>query len=387
MPPRWAVGKTTYALAFTPILDEQEVNGALITISDVTAEVAAQRAEAAEREFVRAFERAVQDRNGFMTFLTEVGQLVAQVVARGYADPADLRRALHTVKGNCGMYGVESVVQVAHELESLIRDEQRELEKADLERLERAWSRFSERLTALVQLKADHLVEVSHAEIDDLTKAALGPSPRAWVAQAIQELKHEPVALRFERLKEPIEALAQRLGKPRPTVVTNGGGLRLPIRRWAPFWAAFTHVLRNSVDHGLETAEARKQAGKAEAGTVSVEARAGADGVTIEVRDDGRGVDWDALKLRAQSAGLSAADPAALVKALFADGVTTTTEVTAISGRGVGLAAVREAVEELHGSIEVTSITGQGTTFTFRFPPDTRCLDEDSIGRTKSRVA
>lgn len=372
MPQRMTVGNTSYALAFTPILDDQEVNGALVTLSDVTAEVAAERSEAAEREFVQAFARAVQDRNGFMGFLAEVGELVAQIVAGGYAETADLLRALHTVKGNCGLYGVESVAQVAHDLESVIQGDERELQKTDFERLETAWSRFTERLTALIQLKAGHLVEVSHAEIDDLTKAALGPTPRARVAQAIQELKHEPVALRFERFKQQIEALAQRLGKPSPTVVTNGGGLRLPVRRWAPFWSAFVHVLRNSVDHGLEPGDVRKQAGKAEAGTVSIEARAEAGGITIEVRDDGCGIDWDALKTRAQSAGLSAADPAALVSALFADGVSTATEVTAISGRGVGLAAVREAVEGLHGSVEVTSVSGQGTTFTFRFPPDTR---------------
>ncbi|MEP7049773.1 MAG: ATP-binding protein [Pseudomonadota bacterium] len=387
MPQRMAVGNTSYSLAFTPILDDQEVNGALVTISDVTAEVAAERAEATEREFVRTFERAVQDRNGFMGFLAEVGQLVARIAARGYGDAADLLRALHTVKGNCGMYGIESVAQVAHDLESLVRDDQRELAKAHFELLERSWSRFTDRLTALLELKADHLVEVSHAEIDDLTKVALSPTPRERVAQAIQELKHEPVALCFERFKQQIEALAQRLGKPIPTVVTNGGGLRLPVRRWAPFWSAFVHVLRNSVDHGLESGEARMGAGKAEAGTVSLEARAEAGGVTIEVRDDGHGIDWDALKMRARSAGLSTKAPADLVSALFADGVSTATEVTAISGRGLGLAAVREAVEGLHGSVEVASIRGQGTTFTFRFPPDSRCLEGDAIARTKSSVA
>jgi len=164
----------------------------------------------------------------------------------------------------------------------------------------------------------------------------------------------------------------RRLGKPTPTVVTDGGGLRLPSRRWAPFWSAFVHVLRNAVDHGLEPREVRQRAGKPEAGTVVVQARAEAGGVTIEVRDDGRGIDWNALKSRAQSAGLSTADPAALVDALFADGVSTAAEVTEISGRGVGLAAVREAVKGLHGSVEVSSVRGEGTTFTFRFPSNAR---------------
>jgi two-component system chemotaxis sensor kinase CheA len=372
MPKRMTIGNANYALAFTPILEDKNVSGALVTISDITTEVAAQLAEAAEREFAHVFERAVQDRNEFMEFLTEVGQLVTMVVARSYSDMAELLRALHTVKGNCSMFGVESVAEVAHSLESIIRDERQELDKADFEQLDTAWSRFTERLTVLIELKTGNRVEVSYAEIDELVKATLGSTPRERIAQSIQELKNEPVAIRFDRFRRYIAALAQRLGKPIPTVVTDGGGLRLPVRRWAPFWSAFVHVLRNSIDHGLEPGEIRKHAGKTEAGTVSIEASAEGGGVTIKVRDDGPGIDWDAIETRAQRAALSTADHAALVDALFADGVSTATKASPISGRGVGLAAVREAVRSLHGSVEVTSVRGQGSTFSFHFPPETR---------------
>jgi chemotaxis protein histidine kinase CheA len=122
------------------------------------------------------------------------------------------------------------------------------------------------------------------------------------------------------------------------------------------------------MDHGVEPAEIRRRAGKVEAATVTLEARAEGAGVTILVSDDGRGIDWSAVKIRAEKAGLPTADHSALVEALFADGVSTAAEVTTISGRGVGLAAVREAVRGLLGSIEVTSVRGQGTSFTFRFP-------------------
>jgi two-component system, chemotaxis family, sensor kinase CheA len=371
IPQRMGIGETSYALAFTPILDSGEVSGALVTISDVTAQEAAQRAEIAEREFARAFERAVHDRHGFRAFLGEVSQLVRQIVVGKHADVVDVLRGLHTIKGNCSVFGVASVADVAHELESIMVDDPRELEKVDFRRLDEAWSRFTKRLAVLVELKAENLVEVSHAELDELAQAARGPSSREHVAEAVLALKHDPVAICFDRFKQQIEALAQRLGKPIPTVIAKDAALRLPAGRWAPFWSAFVHVLRNAVDHGVEPPEIRRRAGKVEAGTVTLEARAEGVGVTIEVRDDGRGIDWSAVKTRAEIAGLATADHAALVDALFADGVSTAAEVTPTSGRGVGLAAVREAVRGLRGSIEVTSVMGQGTTFTFRFPSGT----------------
>jgi HPt (histidine-containing phosphotransfer) domain-containing protein len=366
MPSRMVVGDASYALRFTPLLDDENVNGALVTISDVSSVLAAQRAEAAEREFARVFERAVRDRHGFTAFLAEAGELVAQVT-RSAGDTAGALHALHTLKGNCGVFGVESVAAAAHDLESSVRDEPRRLEQADLARLNEAWARLTERLSVLTEAKTDDRVEVSHAEIDDLAKVALGPTSRDGVARAIRELKYESVALRFERFKLQIEGLAERLGKPRPRVITDGGGLRLPARRWAAFWGAFVHLLRNAVDHGLEQGEARQKAGKSVAGTLTLTARTEGQ-LLIEVRDDGGGISWDALKLRAERVGLATNDDAALVEALFADGVSTATNVSAVSGRGVGLGAVREAALGLGGSVEVESVAGVGTAFRFRFP-------------------
>lgn len=367
IPRRMGVGETSYALSFTPLLDAGEVTGALVTVSDVTAQEAAQRAEVAEREFARAFERAVHDRAGFRGFLAEVDHLVRSVVEGRQTEVVEVLRGLHTIKGNCSVFGVTSVADVVHELESAIRDDPREIDRVDFRRLDEAWSRFTKRLTALVELKSEDLVEVSHAELDELAQTALGPAPRERVAAAVLALKDEPVAIRFERFKQQIESLAQRLGKPIPTVIIEDDGLRLPAAPWTPFWSAFVHLLRNAVDHGLELPEDRKRAGKAEVGTIRLAARALGDTLSIEVGDDGRGIDWEAVRRRAEHAGLATVDRAALVDVLFADGFSTAAEVTPISGRGVGLAAVRDAVRGLRGDVDVASVTGQGTTFTFRF--------------------
>lgn len=129
------------------------------------------------------------------------------------------------------------------------------------------------------------------------------------------------------------------------------------------------HLVRNAVDHGVEPPAARRAAGKPEAGLVGIEARA--DGVlVVEVRDDGAGVDVGAVREQALAAG--ALEPGApdseVLDALFLAGLSTSGEVSTVSGRGVGLDAVRDVVDALHGTIELETVPGVGTTFRLVLP-------------------
>ena len=367
MPRRLDVGDADYALAFTPIEREGRIQGALMMISDITAEIAAQRAEAEQREFVKVFERAIQDRVGFFEFLNEVGQLVKRLVAGQLDDPRDVLRAAHTIKGNCSLFNATSVAGVAHELETKLLEEGGELTEGQLQRLASAWSRLSDRLATVMEIDSRDRVEVTRAEVDELVRAAFARTPHDKLAQMLEELKYEPAVARFQRIKRQARALAGRLGKPAPTVVCDGGGVRLPAARWAPFWSAFVHVIRNAVDHGIESPEERARVGKPPNGEITLRARKQGDQLSIQVSDDGRGIDWERIRDRARAAGLPHQHQAALVDALFAEGVSTAQNVTSVSGRGVGLGALREACRALAGSIQVTSKPGEGTTLSFRF--------------------
>jgi len=368
MPRRLDLGDANYALAFTPIERAGGIDGALMMISDITAEIAAQRAEAEQREFVKVFERAIQDRVGFLEFLNEVGQLVKRLVAGQLDDPRDVLRAVHTIKGNCSLFNATSVAAVAHEMETKLLDEAADLTDEEVQRLGSTWGRLSDRLAAVMEIDSKDRVEVAQAELDELVRATLARTPHDQLAQRLEELKHEPAVTRFQRVKRQARALASRLGKAVPTVVCDGGGVRLPAERWAPFWSAFVHVVRNAIDHGIETPEERVAAGKPAHGKLTLRARKEGDDVTIQVSDDGRGIDWTRVRERAQAAGLPHQNQAALVDALFAEGLSTSQNVTSVSGRGVGLSALREACRALEGSIRVTSNPGSGTTFLFRFP-------------------
>jgi two-component system chemotaxis sensor kinase CheA len=157
------------------------------------------------------------------------------------------------------------------------------------------------------------------------------------------------------------------MGKAEPTVVIEAEGVRLDAPAWANYWSAMVHAIRNAVDHGLEDAETRVKAGKPPAGRIALGARRAGHQLTFWIEDDGRGIDWDRVKVKAASLRRAHATRADLVEALFADGVSTRDRADAISGRGVGLAALRQAVQALKGAIAVDSTAGKGTVFRFTF--------------------
>lgn len=130
------------------------------------------------------------------------------------------------------------------------------------------------------------------------------------------------------------------------------------------------HLVRNALDHGLEAPAERVAAGKHPRGKIGIEASLANDGIHVHVSDDGRGVDEKRLREAAarRGAGRSAEAPLTLAEAMFAPGVSTATSVSAVSGRGVGLDAVRTAVESTGGNVTVQSEPGAGTTVSLLLP-------------------
>jgi two-component system, chemotaxis family, sensor kinase CheA len=185
------------------------------------------------------------------------------------------------------------------------------------------------------------------------------------------------MARRFERLTRQIASLCRRMGRTEPTVRTSGDLLRLEHDGLHSFWGAMVHAVRNAVDHGIEGPEERQLAGKPEAGVIELGAERFDGRLIFTLRDDGRGIDWERVRREAAERGMPCAIHDDLVRALFVDGLTTRDEVTELSGRGVGLSALREVVEALGGTIAVDSMPGRGTTFRFSF-------DEHSASATAS---
>jgi two-component system chemotaxis sensor kinase CheA len=154
--------------------------------------------------------------------------------------------------------------------------------------------------------------------------------------------------------------------------VIEGEGVRIDKSLLELLDAPLTHMVRNAADHGIESIDERKAAGKPSTGTIVVRVRETDTEVLLEVEDDGRGLNLEAIQAAAIRHGLIRAgaelDENAIVDLIFSSGVSTAQGVSEFSGRGVGMDVVKQNIVEAGGSIGVTTMDGQGARFTIRLP-------------------
>jgi two-component system chemotaxis sensor kinase CheA len=371
MPKRIEVLGRHYALEYRAILEGADPTGILLVVNDVTAELTRERREKEQREVLGVVERVMRDRTGFLEFYRECDALVASLSDDALRQTPLVVRAVHTLKGNCAIFNAASVAEAAHELETRLSESARPPSAADLEPLRVAWRVYAERVRSLGAIEGTRGVEVSREELDELIFAAGKRVPYPQLTALLSRLRYERASVRLRRVAEQLEALAQRLGKsPVHVEVQASDDVRFPTERWATFWSNFVHVVRNAIDHGVEPGAERLARGKSPEARVLLSAVCDGAQLVVEVSDDGRGIAWERVRDRARSLGLPHESPEELTEALFTEGVSTASSVTAISGRGVGLTAIRDATRALEGRISVLSTEGQGTCFRFEFPVD-----------------
>lgn len=193
----------------------------------------------------------------------------------------------------------------------------------------------------------------------------------ALVRDGAMGLAMVPVRRVFAALPRIVRDVAQATGKD-VVLETSGEDVELDKQVLDGVADALKHLVINAVDHGCESPADRQAVGKPARAVVTVSARSVGGTVVIEVADDGAGVDEDAVREKAVRLGLLAPDAnvvgSALLSTLFTPAFTTSDTVTETSGRGVGLDVVRDAVEELGGSVEVRSVRGEGTAFVLTLP-------------------
>lgn len=200
------------------------------------------------------------------------------------------------------------------------------------------------------------------------------------LTKLISELQKQVLRMRmvtintiFKRFARPMRQLAIESGK-QIELEMLGGETELDRALTDALYEPLLHLLRNAIAHGVETPDERRQSGKPEVARITVRAYHDGNQIVIEARDDGRGISPTALKAKAISAGLLSAARAAEmneqegIELLFLDGLSTAEQLTQVAGRGVGAAAVKRAVEALHGTVTVASEAGLGTCFTLRLP-------------------
>jgi two-component system chemotaxis sensor kinase CheA len=197
--------------------------------------------------------------------------------------------------------------------------------------------------------------------------------------EAAERLRLLPASFMFVSLERAVRDAAQALGK-RIAFVTSGGEVRLDVQVFGAIQSALVQAVRNAVAHGIESEGEREAAAKPAEGRVSIDVRRRGHRAVIVCRDDGRGVDLDAVRRALERKGLLSADAATLsteelLRVLLGSGITTSDAVTQLAGRGIGLDVVREAASRFRGDVSIRTEKGLGTTLEIIVPISLAIVD------------
>ncbi|RKD75654.1 two-component system chemotaxis sensor kinase CheA [Sinobaca qinghaiensis] len=321
-----------------------------------------------------------------VTLITKEEPENLQAQIAGISEVTDVH--VHVVK--------KETVQTKHEEQSITEEKNQELSppsnKAEMpqrqteavktvrvntDRLDKLMNLFEELVIdrgRLEQLSA----ELKHSELTDTVEHMSRIS--GDLQTIILTMRMMPVENVFNRFPRMVRSLSKELGKKIELDIV-GADTELDRTIIDEIGDPLVHLLRNSLDHGIETPEVRKQAGKPETGTVTLRAYHSGNHVMIEMEDDGAGINKEKVIDIALSKGIIAAEDVEkktdqdIYGLLFASGFSTAAEVTDISGRGVGLDVVRNTFESLGGIVSVDSEPGKGSIFSIQLPLTLSILD------------
>ena len=292
-------------------------------------------------------------------FMEEAGELYPQIgnILRAWRNqPADallarkLQRTLHTFKGSARMAGAMLVGQLVHRMEEQAAASETQRSTAFWDELQSKYESIGKMIELLC---ADVAVEAGAAA----TEESAG--------------QRVPFASISKRLYRIVRQTGKELGK-KANLELCGTEMELERNLLEKMTAPFEHLLRNAIAHGLEDPQQREAAGKPPIGDIRLSLRRENKEAVFEFMDDGCGLDVDGLRGKAIAMGLfepgEAASDGQVMQLIFAPGLSTATEVTAISGRGVGMDVVRSEITALGGRIAVLSKRGEGTCFIIRLP-------------------
>jgi HPt (histidine-containing phosphotransfer) domain-containing protein len=374
-------------LHWAPMVDEAEdrITRLLLCVRDVTELRALARASDAQAQELRLIGQVLavppQKFHEFMATALEFIAQNRQLIARGQACEAEraevvavMFRNMHTLKGNARTHGLSELAETVHRVEESYdrlrkgqadwdaRQLEQELDEAsaavqayqDLNDLKlgrgAAGLRSDDRC---VMVPAEQVTRLQHL----LEHAAASPA-------LLQEARAEALRIGTERLEDALAdvldslpGLAAELGKEDPLVTLHDHGIVVRAQAAAPLRNAFVHLYRNALDHGIEPAAQRIAAGKPAAGQIDLHAELDAQRLRLLLRDDGRGLALDRIRDKGVAAGLLRAEDtpsdAELANLIFRSGFSTAERVTGVSGRGVGMEAVKAFIEAEGGTVAI----------------------------------
>ncbi len=286
-----------------------------------------------------------------------IGQKLGEtLISEGVASPRDVSKALREQRHS--MESAASVRIDTHKLDNLV-DMVGELVIAQSMVLQNP---------EILAIK-DQKLQKDSVQLNRIT---------AELQRISMSMRMVPIKSTFQKMIRLVRDLAKKSGK-EVTLLMKGEETEIDRNMVEEIYEPLVHMIRNSVDHGIESPEERLKAGKDPVGTVEISAEQKGGNIVIDIQDDGRGLNTEKIRSKAIERGIISAtdslDEKAIFELIFHPGFSTRDQVTEVSGRGVGMDVVRKCVERLRGKMEIASQLGLGSYFQLKFPLTMAIID------------
>ena len=375
---------------------DNKVERVIVIAEDVSEKMRALKEGEQQAARVKRIASASKDMAGYREFVPEAQSFFATAFAAlekpGGLDEA--KRDLHSLKGLLGLYELRDPAQLIHDLET-------SLAAPDVESRAESFVSLLASARVLFETQTDEIARIlgmtegqTLRQYDSLKivkiRETIHRKKDTELTSLVASLDEFPISKVMAKYGPFCERLAEKLGDKLIAVEFADGSAEITYAEGQRLDSSLVHLLRNCVDHGIETCDARVEAGKPENGTIALKAERLAGGkLRLTVSDNGGGIDAERLAAKAVKTGYWTAEKASSatfnekIELIFAAGLSTKTEATEISGRGVGMDAVRAQLESFGGRIEVHTKRAEGTRFVLELP----ALEEATSKTSQQRGA
>jgi PAS domain S-box-containing protein len=403
-----------YKLNFERIYDNDEITGIMVLIDDITQQkVLKEKLEKEKQEHQKEIELIYNllkinpqiGKESISEAYKNLAKLKSKVDSKNWEEGLEndkqylntLTRHSHSIKGLTKMLSMSDSSNSAHELENLFIEQRdnnsipinRFIKKVNskIEELEESLNKESALANRILGVEVEEIedyeskvVGVEMEKIDTLlnnyndlslyiTRSRTVPKKALLrLLDSIYRIKKGSVMPFVDTLNEMIKSISKSLGKKVHEIKLFGNTTEIDFKVVRTLKDPIIHLIRNILDHGIEYPEVRKQKGKNEYGNIYLSINEDETFLTISIKDDGSGIDMEKLRRKAKEMGISYEKENKLINLLFIDGFSTKEKVSEISGRGVGMSVVKEAVRNLGGKLYVKSVPDVGMTLTLKIP-------------------
>lgn len=376
MPKELKLGERSFSLAFMPIYeDERHLACVSVVITDIT-----------ERKFMeRSLERSEVDNRALLAILTSKEEFVdlynLALTARSYTnDLSAFRSIVHGLKGGFSFLECDFFVSICHTIEDELTEARYTARKGYrfIEELLSELASFIQRHQHVLHLEfggsnslVSERLRIDYRAFGDLFNRVEDCASKPELLRAIERLVELPARRLFSWLNKAWLKTLDDIGK-EGVPITWGGDDDITLARepYKELFQSFLHIIRNAADHGIELPKERLRRGKSRAGSMHIDMSFRDGSYRISFEDDGAGIDPEALMIAAKARGIevpSSITPQAALMLICEPGFSSRSEVTEISGRGIGVDAVRRAARLCGGDVSVESVLGRGTKITVWF--------------------